>query len=73
MFHDDQHGTAIITGAAVINGLQVVGKAISEVRLVVNGAGASAIACTNLLRSLGVKKENITMCDSKGVIFPRSW
>lgn len=69
VFHDDQHGTAIITGAAVINGLQVVGKAISEVRLVVNGAGASAIACTNLLRSLGVKKENITMCDSKGVIF----
>ncbi|WGE47185.1 malic enzyme-like NAD(P)-binding protein [Actinobacillus equuli] len=69
VFHDDQHGTAIIVGAAAVNGLQIVGKDISEVRLVVNGAGASAIACTNLLRSLGFKKENITMCDSKGVIY----
>ena len=69
VFHDDQHGTAIIVGAAALNGLQVVGKKIDEVRLVVNGAGASAIACTNLLRSLGFKKENIIMCDSKGVIF----
>ena len=69
VFHDDQHGTAIIVGAAALNGLQVVGKKIDEVRLVVNGAGASAIACTNLLRSLGFKKENITMCDSKGVIY----
>lgn len=69
VFHDDQHGTAIIVGAATLNGLQVVGKKIDEVRLVVNGAGASAIACTNLLRSLGFKKENITMCDSKGVIY----
>ncbi|WP_427835074.1 malic enzyme-like NAD(P)-binding protein [Actinobacillus pleuropneumoniae] len=69
VFHDDQHGTAIIVGAAAVNGLQIVGKNIGEVRLVVNGAGASAIACTNLLRSLGFKKENITMCDSKGVIY----
>ncbi|WP_440201822.1 malic enzyme-like NAD(P)-binding protein [Actinobacillus pleuropneumoniae] len=69
VFHDDQHGTAIIVGAAAVNGLQIVGKDIGEVRLVVNGAGASAIACTNLLRSLGFKKENITMCDSKGVIY----
>ena len=69
VFHDDQHGTAMIVGAAALNGLQVVGKKIDEVRLVVNGAGASAIACTNLLRSLGFKKENITMCDSKGVIY----
>lgn len=69
VFHDDQHGTAIIAGAAVINGLSVVGKEISQIRLVVNGAGASAIACTNLLMSLGVKRENITMCDSKGVIY----
>ncbi|OOS00620.1 malic enzyme [Haemophilus paracuniculus] len=69
VFHDDQHGTAIIAGAAVINGLSVVGKDISKIRLVVNGAGASAIACTNLLMSLGVKRENITMCDSKGVIY----
>ena len=69
VFHDDQHGTAIIVGAAALNGLHIVGKKIDEARLVVNGAGASAIACTNLLRSLGFKKENITMCDSKGVIF----
>lgn len=69
VFHDDQHGTAIIVGAAAINGLEIAGKNISEVRLVVNGAGASAIACTNLLCSLGFKKENVTMCDSKGVIY----
>ncbi|AKO48229.1 malic enzyme-like NAD(P)-binding protein [[Haemophilus] ducreyi] len=69
VFHDDQHGTAIIVGAAVLNGLQIVGKSLDQVRLVVNGAGASAIACTNLLCSLGIKKENITMCDSKGIIF----
>ncbi len=69
VFHDDQHGTAIIVGAAAINGLEVIGKKIEEARVVVNGAGASAIACTNLLRSLGFQKENITMCDSKGVIF----
>ena len=69
VFHDDQHGTAIIVGAAALNGLEIIGKNIADVRLVVNGAGASAIACTNLLRALGFKKENITMCDSKGVIF----
>ena len=69
VFHDDQHGTAIIVGAATMNGLEVVGKKIGDIRLVVNGAGASAIACTNLLRLLGVRKENITMCDSKGVIY----
>ena len=68
VFHDDQHGTAIIVGAAALNGLEIIGKNIADVRLVVNGAGASAIACTNLLRALGFKKENITMCDSKGVI-----
>lgn len=57
VFHDDQHGTAIIVGAAAINGLEIAGKNISEVRLVVNGAGASAIACTNLLCSLGFKRK----------------
>ncbi|QLB14846.1 malic enzyme [Mannheimia granulomatis] len=69
VFHDDQHGTAIIVGAAAINALEIVEKNIADVRLVVNGAGASAIACTNLLHALGFKKENITMCDSKGVIY----
>ncbi|MDA1011852.1 MAG: NADP-dependent malic enzyme [Proteobacteria bacterium] len=68
VFHDDQHGTAIIVGAAIINGLKVVGKNLDQVRLVCSGAGAAAIACLNLLTTLGVKKENIIVCDSKGVI-----
>jgi malate dehydrogenase (oxaloacetate-decarboxylating)(NADP+) len=69
VFHDDQHGTAIIVGAAVINGLKVVGKQISQVKLVCSGAGASAIACLDLLVRLGLKRENIIVCDTKGVIF----
>lgn len=69
VFHDDQHGTAIICTAAVLNGLRVVEKTISDVRLVVSGAGASAIACMNLLVALGLKKHNIIVCDSKGVIY----
>ena len=69
VFHDDQHGTAIITGAAVLNGLRVVGKDIGKVRLVCSGAGAAAIACLELLIALGLKRENVTVCDSKGVIF----
>ncbi|MGQ0579636.1 MAG: NADP-dependent malic enzyme [Betaproteobacteria bacterium] len=69
VFHDDQHGTAIIVGAAVTNGLKVVGKDIAKVRLVCSGAGASAIACLDLLVKLGLKRENIIVCDSKGVIF----
>ena len=69
VFHDDQHGTAIITAAAAINGLRVVGKKLEDVSLVVSGAGAAAIACTNLLVSLGLKRENVTLCDSKGVIY----
>ena len=68
IFHDDQHGTAIITLAALINALDVSGKKVENVKVVVNGAGASAQACTNLFISSGVKKENIIMCDSKGVI-----
>jgi len=68
VFHDDQHGTAIIVGAAIIDGLKVVGKNLDQVRLVCSGAGAAAIACLNLLTTLGVKKENIIVCDSKGVI-----
>ncbi|SFN12910.1 malate dehydrogenase (oxaloacetate-decarboxylating)(NADP+) [Izhakiella capsodis] len=69
VFHDDQHGTAIICCAAVLNGLKVVKKTLSDVRLVVSGAGASAIACMNLLVTMGMKKHNITVCDSKGVIY----
>ena len=71
VFHDDQHGTAIIVGAAIINGLKVVGKNLRDVRLVCSGAGAAAIACLNLLLTLGIKKENIIVCDSKGVISTR--
>jgi malate dehydrogenase (oxaloacetate-decarboxylating)(NADP+) len=69
IFHDDQHGTAIITTAALINALDISGKSISDVKVVVNGAGASAIACTELFKSSGVKHENVIMCDRKGVIF----
>ena len=69
IFHDDQHGTAIITTAALINALDISKKKIEKVKIVVNGAGASAQACANLFKSSGVKGENIIMCDSKGVIY----
>ena len=69
IFHDDQHGTAIITTAALINALDISKKKIDEVKVVINGAGASAQACANLFKSSGVKNNNITMCDSKGVIY----
>ncbi|OOF86602.1 NADP-dependent malic enzyme [Rodentibacter ratti] len=69
VFHDDQHGTAIISAAAIINSLRIIGKKIDEVRLVASGAGAASIACLNLLLSLGMKRENITICDSKGVVY----
>ncbi len=69
IFHDDQHGTAIITLAALINALDVSRKNINDVKVVINGAGASAQACTSLFKSSGVKSENIIMCDSKGVIY----
>lgn len=69
VFHDDQHGTAIICTAAVLNGLRVVKKDIGDVKLVVSGAGAASIACLNLLVALGLKHHNITACDSKGVIY----
>ncbi len=68
IMHDDQHGTAIITAAGWINAVEIAGKKKEEVRIVVNGAGASAIACTNLLVSIGAKKENIVMLDTKGVL-----
>jgi len=69
VFHDDQHGTAIIVGAAVLNGLKIVGEDISEVKLVTTGAGAAAIACIKLLIKLGMKKENIIAVDRTGVIY----
>jgi malate dehydrogenase (oxaloacetate-decarboxylating)(NADP+) len=71
VMHDDQHGTAIISAAGLLNALELTGKKIDEVKIVVNGAGASAISCTRLYMALGVKKENIVMCDSKGVISVR--
>ena len=69
VFHDDQHGTAIISGAALLNGLEVVGKDISKIRVVVNGAGAAGFACAEHYVRLGVKRENIILCDTKGVIY----
>ena len=69
VFHDDQHGTAIISTAAVLNGLKVVGKDLATIKLVASGAGAAAIACLDLMVRVGVKIENITVCDSKGVIY----
>lgn len=69
VFHDDQHGTAIISGAAFINALLITGKKASEVRVVFSGGGAAAIACAKLFVSLGVKYENLIMCDTKGVIY----
>ena len=71
VMHDDQHGTAIISGAGLINALEIQGKKVEDVKLVVNGAGAAAICCTRLYMQLGVKKENIVMCDSHGVITTR--
>ncbi|RME00347.1 MAG: NADP-dependent malic enzyme, partial [Calditrichaeota bacterium] len=68
VFHDDQHGTAIISGAALLNALEIQGKSIDEIRVVVNGAGASAIACARYYLSLGVDPQKMLMCDSKGVI-----
>src|SRR6056300_363512 len=69
IFHDDQHGTAIITTAGLINALDISGKSIKDVKIVVNGAGASAIACTELFKNSGVPNENVTMLDRKGVIY----
>src|SRR6201997_219023 len=69
VFHDDQHGTAIISGAALLNALEIVGKPIDLVKVVFNGAGASGIACAEHYVRLGVKRENITICDTKGVVY----
>jgi malate dehydrogenase (oxaloacetate-decarboxylating)(NADP+) len=69
VFHDDQHGTAIIVAAAILNGLRVVGKTLSEVRLVTSGAGAAALACVNLLVNMGLQKENLVLTDIAGVVY----
>src|SRR5205809_2103894 len=69
VFHDDQHGTAIIVGAAIVNGLRVVGKELANVKLVCSGAGAAALACLDLLVSVGIKRENIWVSDIKGVVY----
>ncbi|MEI7978649.1 MAG: NADP-dependent malic enzyme [Bacteroidota bacterium] len=68
IMHDDQHGTAIITGAALLNALEIIGKNINNVQVVYNGAGASAISCAKIMLALGVQPNNLVMCDSKGVI-----
>ncbi|MDZ7343642.1 MAG: NADP-dependent malic enzyme [candidate division KSB1 bacterium] len=69
VFHDDQHGTAIISGAALLNALEIVGKDISKVKVVFNGAGASGIACAHYYLSLGVSRRNLILCDTKGVVY----
>jgi len=69
VFHDDQHGTAIISAAGMINALEIVGKKIEEVKIVVNGAGAAGIACANLAITMGIDKNNVILCDTKGVIY----
>jgi malate dehydrogenase (oxaloacetate-decarboxylating)(NADP+) len=69
VFHDDQHGTAIISAAAMLNALKVVGKDVAQVKVVCSGAGAAAISCLNLWCDLGIRRENVMVCDSKGVIY----
>ena len=69
VFHDDQHGTAIISAAGMINALEIVGKKIEDVKIVVNGAGAAGIACANLAITMGIDKNNVILCDTKGVIY----
>ena len=69
VFHDDQHGTAIVAAAGLINSTYISGKKLEDIRLVVNGAGAASIACVELVKSMGIKDENVILCDSKGVIY----
>ena len=68
VFHDDQHGTAIISGAALLNALEITGKKADKIRVVISGAGAAAISCAKLYLQVGVRSENIVMFDSKGAI-----
>ena len=69
VFHDDQHGTAIISGAGLVNALEIVGKRIDQVKVVFSGAGAAGIACAKFYVTLGVKRENLILCDTKGVVY----
>ena len=69
VMHDDQHGTAIIAAAGLVNACHLTGRKFEDVKVVVNGAGASALACTALIKSMGVRHENVTVCDTKGVIY----
>ena len=69
VFHDDQHGTAIITGAALLNAVEISGKKIGDLKVVVNGAGAAGISCSNFYVRLGIRKDNILLCDTRGVVF----
>src|ERR671912_2102897 len=69
VFHDDQHGTAIITAAGLINACHITGRSFDQIRVVVNGAGAAAIACTELIKAMGVEGDHVIMCDRKGVIY----
>src|SRR5918995_3703797 len=69
VFHDDQHGTAIVAAAGLINAAHLTGRDLKETRLVINGAGAASIACAELMRAMGMRPENIVMCDTKGVIY----
>lgn len=69
VFHDDQHGTAIISGAALINACEITGRKMSEVKVVMNGAGAASISCARIFKALGVRPENLIVCDSKGVVY----
>mmetsp|Transcript_5442 Transcript_5442/g.9186 ORF Transcript_5442/g.9186 Transcript_5442/m.9186 type:complete len:231 (+) Transcript_5442:28-720(+) len=69
VFHDDQHGTAIVCLAGLINALEISKKKVSDIKIVCNGAGAAGIACINIIKEYGAKKENIYMCDTKGVIY----
>ncbi|WP_291740234.1 malic enzyme-like NAD(P)-binding protein, partial [Limnobacter sp. UBA1615] len=69
VFHDDQHGTAIVVGAAILNGLEVIGKKLDEVKFVVSGAGAAALACLELLVELGLPRKNVWVTDIDGVVY----
>ena len=69
VFHDDQHGTAIISGAALVNGLEIVGKKLDEAHITISGAGASAISCAELMIRLGARRENIMLVDTRGVVY----
>ena len=69
VFHDDQHGTAIVCLAGLINAVDIAGKEIDSIKVVLNGAGAAGIACLRLMTTYGVRKENVIVCDTKGVVF----